>query len=554
MSKEILLPLSAAGGFALTAALFAFVYYRGLALLQFYQQEEYNTERFLVWLIQRRAFDKKATLIVLVAFIAWSVFAGGSVLVFRPAFYAILLVALAVGAWSSHRLRRYAKKPLVMTARANRIFYAYMILVAFYFAAALGHDANIYRDIPLLAATFLAFFQAPPLFVAAANFIMRPMEERINRRYIRQARDKLARLAPVVVGVTGSYGKTTTKHILAHVLSASAPTLATPASVNTELGITRVVREELKDHHKYFVVEMGAYGTGSIAALCHLVPPGLGIVTSVGLAHLERFKTIEKVFKAKFELVDDLKARGGKAIVNVSDIPEALLRNYLPAATNLVLCGAKGAPFPLEVALVSTAQEASGLRLKLAVNGKALDAVMPLYGEHNGKNAMLAVAAALELGLKPGVIAAALKTVPQIPHRLEVIRRAGGPTVIDDAYNSNPQGFASALDVLSKITGKKGRRILLTPGMVELGSAHDAEHRRLGAIAAKHADIALIVGPERMGAFIEAFNQAKSGKAELRTFAAQHEAEAWVRRNVAAADTVLFENNLPDLYEAVVEF
>jgi len=554
MSRDLVFSLALSGGLALTAAVFTFVYYRGLALLQFYQQEEYNTERFLVWIVRRHAFDKKATLIVLAAFVAWFAFSRLDPVLFSLAFYAVLFAALVLGARSSHRLRTAAKKPLVLTARASRIFYVYMVLVAFYFAGALAHDPYIYRDVPLLAAAFLAFFQAPPLFIAASNFVLRPLEEHVNRRYLREAAARLSRVAPAVIGITGSYGKTTTKHILAHVLSAAAPTLATPASVNTELGVTRVIREELKAHHRYFVVEMGAYGPGSIANLCRLAAPQLGLITSVGLAHLERFGTLETVFQAKFELAEDLKARGGKAIVNAAGVPEPLLQNYLPSNPGLVLCGEKETRFPLAARIRSVHQGPEGLAVTLDLNGRLLELAVPLYGKHNAANVMLAATAAAELGLAPEVIRAALKTLAQIPHRLEVIRNPKGPTVIDDAYNSNPLGFESALMVLSVVAKKGGRRILVTPGMVELGPAHHAEHARLGRIAALHADIALIVGPERMAAFIAAFNAAKPAGAELRAFGVQKEAEAWARANAGPADTILFENNLPDLYEAVVEF
>jgi UDP-N-acetylmuramoyl-tripeptide--D-alanyl-D-alanine ligase len=554
MTRDVVYLLAGAGGFALAAAVFAFVYYRGLALLQFYQQEEYNTDRFLAWLVRRRAFDKRATLIVLIGCVAWLALARLNPVMFNLGFYAVLFGALAYGAASSARVWTRAKKPLVMTPRANRIFYAYMVLVAFYFAGALPREADLYRDVPLLAAAFLAFFQAPPLFIVASNFLLRPLEERINRRYVREAADKLAKFAPTVIAITGSYGKTTTKHILAHTLAATAPTLATPASVNTELGITRVVREELKIHHKYFVVEMGAYGPGSIANLCALAPPSLGIITAVGLAHFERFKTLERVFQAKFELAEDVKTRGGTTLVNAGAVPEGLLRNYLAANPGVTLCGPKDGPFPAAFELVSAVQGPEGLKVRLMLRGRALEATVPLYGEHNGTNVLLAAAAAVKLGISLEHIRAALTTVPQIPHRLEVLEHPQGPTVIDDAYNSNPKGFESALKVMSAIVKKGGRRILLTPGMVELGPAHDAEHARLGRLAADHTDVALVVGPARMTAFTGAYRAAKGAEAPLLTFATQKGAEAWARRNAGPADVILFENNLPDLYETVVEF
>lgn len=544
-------------GLILAVGALIFAYTRGRVLLQFYQQEEYDTRRFTAWLVRRRACDKKATLVVLTTAIAALAFESrGAVLADSVLWLFGMAVfgALAVGTLSNRGLVRHAKKPLVMTQRALRILSLYLILIVGSLASASVHGVFYDGGLSFWTGLVLIFFQAPPFVLVLANGILRPYDKHTNQRYIKEAKIRLSSIGAQIIAITGSYGKTSTKHMLGHILSAVAPTLVTPASINTELGITRLVREELRPRHKYFVVEMGAYGKGSIARLCRLAQPTLGIITAVGVAHLERFGSPEAVFHTKFELAHDVAARGGKTIVNVDMMPRALLEAETPKTHNLVLCGSAGGAFPLSLTLASFEQTKKGLSLSVKFGSDILELKVPLYGEHNAANIMLAVAAAFELGVAPDVVRAALASLPQFPHRLEVIQGAKGITIIDDAYNSNPKGFENALKILTMMAEGKGRRILITPGMVELGDAHDEEHEKLGRIAAQHVDVALLVGSKRLSSFIRAYKNLKSENAELHVFETQREADAWAHSHARPGDALLFENNLPDLYEATVTF
>jgi len=362
----------------------------------------------------------------------------------------------------------------------------------------------------------------------------------------------------VVLAITGSYGKTSTKHILAHILSSMGPTLATPGSVNTVMGVTRIIRETLKEKHRYFIVEMGAYGPGSIKKLCQLTPPNLGIITGVGLAHFERFKSIRTVFKSKFEMANNLNAKGKKTIINSPEMPDYLLKPYRGENPNLIECNLPDMAGPGSVSLTKCTQDKSGLSIELKITTskttKRVAFHVPLFGEHQGSNVMLAVAAALKTGVPLDVIKAGLKTMPQIRHRLEVTTPKVGPIIIDDAYNSNPTGFASALQTLKILKKPEGKTILVTPGMVELGKEHDAQHLRIGKVAGKIVDVALVVGTTRMQSFVEGFESTAPGSATLKVFEFQKEAEAWVTKNAGSDDIVLFENNLPDIYEAEIRY
>lgn len=542
-------------GFFLFAAILSFVYYRGTALLHFLQQEEYDNDRFLRWLFRRRVFDKKATLLILTSFILWYFLKEQDPPLYNFILLTLFIPALIIGIMTSRPTKK-AKKPLVMTARAQRILYTYLVLIGFYFSGILLTFEK--ENLTALMLSFVVFFQWPPFFLVAANFILIPVEEIITARYVKQARNKMKDLNPVIIAVTGSYGKTSIKHLLAHILSSMAPTLATPGSVNTIMGVTRIIRENLEKKHRYFVVEMGAYGPGSIKKLCQLAPPQLGIISGVGLAHFERFKSLRTVFKSKFEMANNLNARDKKTIINGSEIPDYLLKPYMKQNQHLVVCGSPEEPNPGAVNLVKCRQTTDGLEIELKISSNGSSKIMtlkvPLYGEHQGTNVMLAAAAALNIGVPMEVIKASLKTMPQIRHRLEVTRTKAGPLIIDDAYNSNPTGFASALETLKVLKNPGGRAILITPGMVELGKEHGAQHHRLGEEAGKIVNVALVVGPARIKSFIEGFQKTAPKSSVLKTFETQKEAEDWVNENVRKNDVVLFENNLPDIYEAEIRY
>ncbi|MFI4949376.1 MAG: Mur ligase family protein, partial [Alphaproteobacteria bacterium] len=294
------------------------------------------------------------------------------------------------------------------------------------------------------------------------------------------------------------------------------------------------------------VVEMGAYGPGSIHRLCALTPPKMGIVTAIGLAHYERFKSLETVAEAKFELAEAVAAEGGTVIAAADTLAFAAPRRFAEAHAGMMVT--VGAEAGASVAMTELRQDADGIAVTVAWQGKPYRLSAPLYGVHQGRNVALAFAAACTLGIPPEDVVASLKTMPQIAHRLEVKRQGSGAVLIDDAYNSNPVGFASALELLDVLRRPGGRRILVTPGMVELGVAHDEEHRRIGGLAAAHVDVLVAVAPHRVAPLSKAF-AAAAPKATVVSCPGFAEAQEWMARNLGADDVVLLENDLPDLLE-----
>ncbi|NVJ99534.1 MAG: UDP-N-acetylmuramoyl-tripeptide--D-alanyl-D-alanine ligase [Alphaproteobacteria bacterium] len=557
----------------------AFALERGLSLMMFFQQEEYDGGRFLTWHRENRAFDRRTS--------CWLIF---SVLVgtvpHLPLFadmrdisstmlmagWVPIFAGFAHGILRSRSIRKDTKKPLVLTARVKRILSLYMglSLAALFLAALIAElapqgtsygfqvdkDGFGFTSMAFdwegvtLALLLLLFVQLPPHLMVLANKFLEPAEERVKAGFRQEAIEKFATLQPKVIAITGSFGKTSTKHILSHILGAAAPTLATPGSVNTDMGITRVIREQLTPDHQFFIVEMGAYGPGSIARLCTLTPPDVALITAVGAAHYERFKTLETVARAKWEIAEAAFARGGKTVVNMAGIDEALRAERTGAVKGPYIMVGEGG----DVAFKGFEATPDGLVVNITEGGENHALKVPLYGRHQAGNVALAAATARALGLPWAAIKGALASMPQIRHRLEVSRSKGQPTIINDAYNSNPVGFAAALECLDVLREDDGRRILITPGMVELGDVHDEEHARLGALAAKHCDIVAIVTPDRIPTFVRGLEEANDGNVSVMTFARQEDAENWVRKNWRAGDAVLFENNLPDLYEAKVTF
>jgi UDP-N-acetylmuramoyl-tripeptide--D-alanyl-D-alanine ligase len=388
-----------------------------------------------------------------------------------------------------------------------------------------------------------------PFSLIIANFLLIPFEASIQRIISRNAAQRLKELHPTVIGITGSFGKTSVKHILGHILEMHAPTLYTPGSVNTLMGIARIIRERLEARTQYFIVEMGAYGRGSIARLCHLTPPQVGIITAIGDAHYERFKSLDAVAHAKFELAEAvLEAGEGKIIIHETVLKQDYAKQFVVEhRERFVICGAS---MDADYHLLESKQTSAGLDITLDTASGRYEITAPLFGLQHTGNIVMAFAAAAALGLSPERIVAALRTVPQIKHRLEVKPQTDGTVYIDDGFNSNQAGFEAALGLLNTLGSLSGKRkILITPGILELGEKHDAIHRLLGAEAGRSVDIALIVQSGRIPSFVGAFMETSPDKT-LERVGSLAEAQAWIKDHGLPGDIILIENDLPDLGEA----
>jgi UDP-N-acetylmuramoyl-tripeptide--D-alanyl-D-alanine ligase len=385
-----------------------------------------------------------------------------------------------------------------------------------------------------------------PWIVLVAAYATAPWERGIARKFLDEAERRMRAYPGRVIGITGSYGKTTTKLIVANLLASRYRVLKTAAGVNTTMGITRAIREELKDEHQYFVVEVSAYGPGEIREVCDIIHPCLGILTAVGVQHLERFGTPEAIAEAKYELLASLPPRG-TAVVNADD--PMCLRLAERAASDgkrVVRYGFDETQRGLAVRGTDLTVSARGTRFRVVTDaGETETFETRLLGRWNVANILAGLAAGRECGVPLPAMRGAVAELSPAPRRLEILEE-GGIVKILDVANANPRGAQMALEVLSQFAG--GSRILITPGMVELGPIEAEENRRFGQAAASVCDYVILVGPEQTRPIREGL--AERGFPADRILTARH-ADEVADRLVGIArpgDTLLFENRLPDTY------
>ncbi len=502
--------------------------------LMMFQQNSYRPDRYSRWAKQSHESTSFMRLLALAAL--FLVMVNHLPFIFTGAVATI--IAASITLWLA--TRKY-KKPLVMTRRAWRIFLtalALVILVA-------GVPSIWLVPAPRAAATILlATLFVSPLFIIASNLILTPVEKAINRKYYNEAAGILRSMPDLkIIGITGSYGKTSTKHYLHRILSEEFDTLMTPGSFNTPMGVIRTVREYLKPYNEVFIVEMGAKQIGDIKEICDLVKPSVGIVTAVGEQHLESFKSIENVQRTKFELVDSLPS-DGIAVLN-NDF--AFVANR-PVTNCTALRYAVSNPEGADYIVTDIEYLPTGSVFTInCPDGQNLTLRTALVGECNISNLTAACIVALRLGMDRRKIKYAVERIEQVEHRLNMKRTSGGVTIIDDAFNSNPDGSRMALEVLSRMTS--GRRIVVTPGMIELGEKQFELNRRLGETIGKSVDIAIIVGQYNREALTQGVKSTGFPEEDLHEVPSFTESQRLLSSILQPGDTVLYENDLPDTFK-----
>ncbi|MCM1484194.1 MAG: UDP-N-acetylmuramoyl-tripeptide--D-alanyl-D-alanine ligase [Muribaculaceae bacterium] len=506
--------------------------------LMMMQQNSYRTERYMRWL--RASADTTS----LPRIISYCVLLASLVTFATPVWAMGIMAAFGAGNLMWLLTRSY-KKPLVWTPRARRIYIVGVIISSIVAAVAViigmpSADTALFY----LSVALTGLYCCSHIVIMAAVVLLKPVEAHINKGYYDDAARILASMPSLkVIGVTGSYGKTSTKHYLNRILSESFSVVMTPGSFNTTLGVIRTVREHLKPYTEVFICEMGAKQPGDIREICDLVHPSIGIVTAVGPQHLESFGSIENVQRTKFELIDALPA-SGLAVVN-DDFPYVASRPVSNVeCTRYAVSAGHDTPFrardieytPSGTSFTVTGPDGFELRLHTR-----------LVGECNISNLLAAVIVALHLGVPHDKIRYAVEKIEQVEHRLSIKRTPGGITIIDDAFNSNPTGSAMALDVLAAMTG--GKRIVITPGMIELGAQQDELNCEFGRHVARSADVAIVVGLYNRDAITRGINDAGVEPPATYTVDTFKDAQALLQTIVAPGDTVLYENDLPDTFK-----
>lgn len=388
---------------------------------------------------------------------------------------------------------------------------------------------------------FLIGILVPGVWVGSVNCLFRPADKYVHKRRLLKISDVMAENPKTeVIGVVGSFGKTTVKEILFSILDRVAPTLMTAENFNTAGGIYRVLSHELIKQ-KYFVAEMGAYVQGDIRDLVRAVGADWGVITGIGAQHLERFGSLEATAQAKSEIIDQGKPR--HVIVNWDSQPlrEYILKKGLQDKVLKLAWQQPNGDFNIS----QVVQKPNEIRFRLSSGNKAFNFSVPLFGTANVYNAALAASLALSIGTEPQVINEALLKVQPLAHRLQVTKR-NKAWLIDNTYSSNVVGFKQVMEDLRRFTGSKA---LVTPGLVELGEITGKVHHQLGQIIASTFDEIVLVGKsERTRALCEGFIKFKfKGQYSLIDPGLDLYWQA-VEVLTNKYDWVLLENDLPEQY------
>lgn len=428
------------------------------------------------------------------------------------------------------------KKKLVYTPRVKRIISTIIIL-----SLVVLFGAYKFLGFNSLSGICLIIVSGQLGINIFANILNQPIEKGINQYYINDAKRILKESNNLkIIGITGSYGKTSVKYYLQTLLENTYDVLVTPGNYNTTLGVTRTIREQLRPNHEIFICEMGARYVGDIKEICDLVHPDYGIITSIGPQHLDTFLNIDNIQKTKFELADSIPENG---IIFLNGDNEYIL-DMASHYSSVVKYSCENRDGDYRVSEVKVSNKGTSFKV-IAPHNEVETFNMKLIGAHNIINVVGAIAVANTLGIKLKDLIIPVRRLLPVEHRMQ-IRDHGEVTIIDDAYNSNPIGSKAAVNTLALFDGVK---ILITPGMVELGEKEADFNYAFGRYAADCCDYILLVGKDHIIPIKEGVLSKNFPSDKCVTFANLQEALSYayaIKEN--GHKYILLENDLPDNY------
>lgn len=443
------------------------------------------------------------------------------------------------------------KKKLVYTARVKRLILTDSILVILLLVL-----TGVFLGVSRIAGAFAILTMLQIIALVIVNWINRPVEGMINQHYINDAKKKLRSVPDLtVIGVTGSYGKTSVKYYLDTLLKEHFEVLITPESYNTPMGVVKTIRSSLKPSHQIFICEMGARHVGDIKEICDIVHPEHGIITSVGPQHLETFFNMDNIVNTKFELADAL-PEVGLLFLNGDN---EYIRNHSGKYKNKIFyttgewAKVREMESQIEEGEVPQYYQTGDVKLSrtgteftvTAPDGEKETFQMRLLGEHNVINVAGAVAVANTLGIPLKQLKVPVRRIQPVAHRMQLLER-GNYTIIDDAFNSNPVGSRAAVETLKQF---EGVRILITPGMVELGEKEEEYNYKFGTYAADCCDYILLVGEKHTAPIHKGVLESGFSQERCRVFEKLEDALSFAYSIKAEGHKfILLENDLPDNY------
>lgn len=414
--------------------------------------------------------------------------------------------------------------------RKNFIFSLFSLIFALSIIAIFVKKPNIF------ALAICPVLLGEPLIIGIVLTLSNIHYDRKNTRFINEQKERLKSISPLVVGITGSYGKTSCKNILKNLLSDDFNVHCTDKNFNTPMGVALSV-EKLPSDAEIFIAEFGARKTGDINELCTLFPPNYGIITGVCEQHTETFGSIEDICREKFVLAQSVSDNGGTCVFNGND--KNVLRMWKDYKGKKIVASSfkKGDVYAVDISL-----GASGSKFNLVVDGKAYPCRTSLLGRHNVQNVVMCVALALELGCKVEKLVEKIENLPQTPHRLEYTF-ANGVYILDDGYNGNIVGVKSSLEVLASFPG---RHIVVSQGIVELGRKAAEINETVGRELSEVADVVILCGVNSK--FIEKGLKNRNFQGRIIMAKNMKNVKKCIGETVKIGDTILLQNDVPDIY------
>ena len=525
------------------ALLFA-IFYKTKRSLHMLQQNLYNeNNRYLKWIFKNsKQFLDWDIVIVIISFI-------GSLVFYDLESISLILIILLVlmsyflgFLWIRRINGDQNKKPLVVTARIKRLIFTIsilyfipLLLISYYIA-----DKEFVWQM-FFVISFMLYFNC--FVVYLANIINFPIERCVYLYYKSKAQRKLKSMSNLkIIGITGSYGKTSSKNILSDILNIKYNALPTPRNLNTFNGLIMTVNNYMDKFTDIFIAEMGAYVKGEIKGLCKLIKPKYGILTTIGTAHLESFGSEENIVEGKFELIESLPS-DGFAVLNGDDPKQVSYK--LKNNVRTIWIGIDNKNVDVRAINIECSSKGTSFDVVFKNDKKKYRFETKLLGNHNVYNILAGIACGIEFGIDVEDLIQAVKSVKPVEHRLE-LKKLGSFYQIDDAYNSNPVGAANACKVLGMMPGVK---VVVTPGMIELGAKENEYNKKFGEQIAEVADYAVLIGEKRTKPIKEGLLDKGFDNDKIIVFNDVRDAYPFIGTLTGKKDVyALFENDLPDTY------
>ena len=520
--------------------------YKSKRTLHMLQQNLYNeNNRYIKWVLKnRRQFISLDLLLVGISLIGIYVIFDLSFISNLCLILVILLLILIGYGWKRQIENDQNKKKLVITARIKRLIFTMSLLYLIPVVFAIKDVYNVRLIwIVVFIESLMIYLNVFVAFIAL--IINTPVEKCVYLYYKKIAQNKLKSMPNLkIIGITGSYGKTSSKNILSDILNIKYNALPTPRNLNTYDGLIMTVNNYMDKFTDIFIAEMGAYVKGEIAGLCKLVKPKYGIITRIGTAHLETFGSEDNIVQGKFELVESLPS-DGFAILNGDDPKQV---NYkIKNKVRIIWIGIENENVDVRATNIKCSNKGTSFDVLFKGDEKKYHFETKLLGDHNVYNILAALACGREFDIDIPDLITAVRNVRPVEHRLE-LKRLGNFYQIDDAYNSNPIGAENACKILGMMPGYK---VVVTPGMVELGTKEDEYNKKFGEQIAKVADIVILIGKKKTQPIKEGLLTSGFNKEQIIVFNDVRDAYPYINNlaiSVKQDVYALFENDLPDTY------